>query len=79
MIKCHDSPVEHRISKRKEVVKSLKLACSFSSKFGSPIFAIPKKERPIIANMKNKMIRSSPREPKDWAESRSVWKIIYNC
>ena len=61
------------------MVKSLKFACSFSSKFGSPIFTIPKKERPIIANMKNKMIRSSPSEPKDPDDSNSVWKMIYNC
>lgn len=75
----HDSPVEQRMSSKNEVEKSLKFACSFSSSSGSPIGAIPNYERPMIANMKNRIIRRSPREPSEDAESYKVWKIIYSC
>ena len=76
MIKCQDSPVEHRMSRRKDVVKSLKLACSFSSALGLPILARPKKERPMMANMKKRIIKRRPSEPRDYEESTRVWKMI---
>ena len=76
MIKCQDSPVAHLMRSRNELSKSRKFACSLSSSFGSPILTRPKIERPMIANMKKRIIRRSPREPSDGAESSSVWKII---
>ena len=76
MIRCQDSPVEQRIRSKKDVVKSRKFTCSFSSSYGSPILDMPKIDRPMIANMKKRIISKRPREPNEGAESSSVRKII---
>jgi len=76
MTSCQSSPVEHRISRRKEVQKSLKFACSFSSTLGAPILVKLNKDRPMIAKMKKIMIKRSPREPSEGAESIRVIKMI---
>ena len=77
MIMCQFSPVAQRHSSKNDVEKSLKFTWTLSSfEYGSPIFAKPNSDRPIIANMKNKMTRRRPREPSDVAESSRVEKII---
>ena len=77
---CQFSPVAQRQSSKNDVEKSLKFTWTLSSLAkGSPIFAKPKRKRPIIANMKNRMISRRPSEPRDVAESNKVAKIILSC
>eukprot|EP00353_Schmidingerella_taraikaensis_P001537 CAMPEP_0185599898 /NCGR_PEP_ID=MMETSP0434-20130131/83018_1 /TAXON_ID=626734 ORGANISM="Favella taraikaensis, Strain Fe Narragansett Bay" /NCGR_SAMPLE_ID=MMETSP0434 /ASSEMBLY_ACC=CAM_ASM_000379 /LENGTH=72 /DNA_ID=CAMNT_0028229471 /DNA_START=1341 /DNA_END=1559 /DNA_ORIENTATION=+ len=72
MIICQDSPVEHLSKRRNEVVKSLKFACSFSSCMGPLIIVSPNIDLPMMANMKKRMISSTPREHSEGAESSKV-------
>lgn len=76
MIRCQDSPVEQRMRRRKDVVKSRKFTCSFNSSRGSPILDMPNIARPMIANMKKRMMSRRPSEPSEGAESRRVRKMI---